>query len=360
MRFEWPWALAGLLVVPLVLLLALLARRRKRRFAIRYSSLTLVREALPHRSRARRLVPFVLFLSSLAALVVAGARPEITVGVPRGQTSVILAVDVSRSMCATDVDPNRLVVAQDAARRFVDDQPDGTRLGIVAFAGTAQVVVPPTTDHERLRAAIDGLTTSIGTAIGNAVLTSLDALSEVNPAIAPSTVLIDPGAGGRAPDDFEPDIIVLLTDGANTRGVEPEIAAQQAADRGVRVYTIGFGTTNPVELVCTREQLGGDAFLPDLGGFGVPGGPGFPGGPDVASNPFLLIDEPTLRAIADTTGGEYFRAENAEQLVDVFGSLPSRVVEQDEPREVSAVFVAVGAGAMLLALGLALRWNRIL
>lgn len=354
MGFEWPWALAALVLVPLLVGVYLLLLRRRRRHAVRYASLALIRAAQPGRSWWRRHLPFGLLVAAVALLAVAFARPEVTVSVARGQTSIILALDVSRSMCATDVEPNRMAVAQEAAERFVREQPSGTRMGLVAFAGTAQLVVPPTTERDRLLDGIAGLTTSTGTTIGNAVLASLDALSEVNPAIAPSTLaLSDPSDPGGS--EYQPDIVVLLTDGANTRGVEPDVAAAQAAERRVRVYTIGFGTTDPVTLVCTPEQLGGEVFGP-----GFPGGmpPGFGGDPGQAV-PYLVIDEPTLEMIADTTGGEYYRAENAEDLVEVFRTLPSRVERQDEPREISAWFVLGAVALVVPAVALALRWNRV-
>jgi Ca-activated chloride channel family protein len=350
MRFQWSWALVALAVIPLVLAIRMLVLRRKRRYAVRYASLALVREARPGRSRWRRYVPLGLFLAALGALVLSLARPEVTVSVSRSRTTIMLALDVSRSMCSTDVEPNRLVVAQDAAVRFVDDQPRDARIGIVAFAGTSQVVVAPTADKERLRDAIRGLTTGIGTAIGNALVTSIDALSEVNPRIAPSTLEVDEPP--FAHDRYQADIVVLLTDGANTRGIEPLVAAELAAERRLRVYTIGFGTLEPGPLVCTAEQLGGEAFDPNFsGGFG-------PGGPPPGFTQFLVIDEPTLEEIADTTGGEYFKAENAAQLIEVFRALPARVEVQQEPRELSVWFAASGAVLVLGGVGLALRWNR--
>src|SRR5262245_25857558 len=276
-EFLRSWALAGLLLVPLAIAVYVWMQRRKRKYAVQYASLSLIREAKPGSSRWRRHVPFALLLAAVASLVVALARPEMTVSVPEGRTSILLALDVSRSMCSTDVEPNRLAVAQEAAKRFVDSQPKGTRLGIVAFAGTSQLLVPPTTDKDRLRTAIDELTTSIGTAIGNALLTSIDALSEVNSHIQPSTLDASATTPSQLPrGSYEPDIIVLLTDGANTRGVDPLVAAQQAADRRVRVYTIGFGTTQPMPLVCTRDQLGGGAAFGDQ--FGGPVAIGSGGG----------------------------------------------------------------------------------
>ncbi len=254
MSFLWSWALVALIAIPIAIAVYVWLQRRKRKFAVRYASLSLIRDAQPRRSSWRRHLPFALLLLGSAGLVLALARPQVTVSVPIGSTTIILALDASRSMCATDVDPNRMSVATDAARSFVSDQPEGTRFGLVAFAGTAQIVVPPTTDRERLMDSIDGLSTSIGTAIGSAVLRSIDALAEVNPDVAPSTVDLSDGPardGPRVRGQYIPDIIVLLTDGANTRGIDPLTAAEQAADRRARVYTIGFGSTRDVALVCT-------------------------------------------------------------------------------------------------------------
>jgi Ca-activated chloride channel family protein len=172
---------------------------------------------------------------------------------------------------------------------------------------------------------------------------------------------VDLGAeGGSAAFEagfFLPDIIVQLTDGANSRGPDPIFAALQAADRGLRVYTIGFGTTEPTEMVCTASQLGGDLFDDEFGFGGFGGGSfgGFGGG----FRRFLLLDEPTLMAIADLTGGEYFRAESAGQLFDIFDNLPSEVVLQKERMEISVFFAAAGAVFALLAFLLSIRWVRI-
>jgi Ca-activated chloride channel family protein len=287
-----------------------------------------------------------LFLASLAALALATARPDVSIEVPLGRTSIILALDVSRSMCATDVQPNRLAVAQEAARTFVEDQVAGTRIGIVAFAGFAELIVPPTTDKDDLTDAIDHLTTSRGTVIGAATMKSVDAIAAVNPDVPP----IGADLAGRvtAPGEYVPDIVVLLTDGANTRGIGPVEAAQHAADRGVRVYTIGFGTTTPTEMVCTREQLGADVLFE--GGFAG-------GGPPGNFRQFLVIDEPTLRSVADLTGGAFYRAEDADQLRDVFASLPNQIELQQQDREVTVGF-AIGAAVLVAAaMVLALRWR---
>jgi Ca-activated chloride channel family protein len=355
MTFSTPLALLLLLIEPLLLAGYLWQLRRKRKQAVRFSDVALVRAAVPARSRWRRHVPVALFLASIAGLAVATARPQISVKVPLGRTSIILALDVSRSMCATDVQPNRLAVAQEAARSFVKDQVAGTRIGLVAFAGFAELVVPPTTDKQKLTDAIDNLTTARGTVIGAATLKSIDAIAAVNPDVAPVGTEVDgdstsvPASAGPPKHDYVPDIVVLLTDGANTRGIDPVDAAQVAAERGVRVYTIGFGTTNPTSMVCTRDQLGADVF--NEGSFG--GGP-----PPAGSRQFLVIDEPTLTKVADVTGAAFYKAEDADQLRGVFQKLPNQIELQSEQQEISVFFAIGGAGLALAAVGLSLLWNR--
>ena len=351
MSLTWPWGLAALLAVPALLLIRWWLNRRRRRLAVRVSSVALIRAALPGRSLWRRRVPAALFVAGLLALGGAVARPQASVAVPAEGTTILLALDVSRSMCSTDVEPNRLTAATEAARRFVRAQRDGTRVGLVAFSGMAGLLVEPTTDTDALLAALDDLTTARGTAIGHAILTAIDAIAEHNSDVAPTgvgpTVAPSPPAGGAA--DYEPDSIVVLTDGANTTGIEPVTAAEQAAARGVRVFTIGFGTTEPAQMVCTPDQIGDNPFSGD-GGFG-----GFRGG---GMRRFQLIDEPTLTKVADLTGGKYFRAEDAEELVDVMTNLPREFGLQREDREITAWFVLPGALLVLGAIFLSLWWNR--
>lgn len=353
MIFLWPWFLLSLLLIPLLIAIYIWNLRRKRKFAVRYSSLSLIREALPHHSLWRRHLPFALFLLSVACLVTATARPYAEVEVPLSRTTIILTLDVSRSMCAIDVTPNRLTVAQEAALAFIESQADDTRIGIVAFAGFAEIVVPPTNDKEILTEAVKNFTTSIGTAIGSATLKSIDAIAEVNEAVDPSGLNL--GSGGDEPplgDTFyQPDIIVVLTDGANSRGPSPLDAAQQAADRHVRVYTIGFGSEDPQQLVCTPEQLGGDVFNGFGGGFG---GGSFGGGGNFRR--FLVLDEDTLQGMADITGGAYYRAENAEQLYDVFIHLPNEIVLQKERLEISIIFSIIGTLFTAVAVALSVIW----
>ena len=361
MNLLWPWVLTLLLLIPLLIAVYIWILRRRRRYAVRYSTLSIIREALPKRARWRQHLPFALFLLGLTLLIVATARPVAQVAVPLNRTTIILAIDVSRSMCAIDVSPNRLTVAQEAASAFVEEQADGTQIGIVAFAGFAEIIVPPTNDKEALQEALNNLTTSLGTAIGSATLKSIDALAEINAAVAPSGLNLSSEESETEPVEglYQPDIIVLLTDGANSQGPRPIDAAQQAADRQVRVYTIGFGTADPREMSCTRAQLGSDAFGDGFGGRGFGGnfgGSGFGGGGDFRR--FLVIDEQTLQEVADMTGGDYFRAESAEQLYEVFLDLPTQIILQNENLEISVLFTALAAVFVALAVALSLWWNR--
>jgi len=351
MTFTWPWALLSLLAIPLLLALTWLLRRRRRRAAVRVTSIALVRAALPRRTRWVRLLPGLLLLLGLASLGLGAARPQARVPVASDSTTIMLAMDVSGSMCSTDVDPNRITVAQQAAIRFIQAEGGGTRIGLVAFAGVAGVQVPPTTDTDALIKAVNGLSTSRGTAIGSAILTSVDGIAAVDPSVAPSGV--DAEAASRS--GFAPDVIVVLTDGANTQGPEPATAAEVAAVRGLRVFTIGFGTTTPTRMACTGQQAGGWA---GGGGGGGYGGGGYGGGGGGGRSP-LVIDEDALESVARTTGGTYYRAENADQLADALGDLPTHVTVVRRNVDVASWFAGGGGLLVVLALGLSLWWNRV-
>ena len=348
MGVTWPLALLSLLALPLLVAAYVRQLRRRRRRAVRYSSVALIRAAAPPRSAWRRHVAFALLLGALAALGLAAARPHLRATVPVSQSAVILALDVSGSMCATDVDPNRLTAAQAAMRTFVEDQDAETRIGLVLFSGFAQVAVAPTADRQPLLTAIDTLTTGRGTTIGAAILKSVDAIAEINPDVAPADGPAS-AARPRDPGTFAPEIVVLLTDGANTRGVEPVEAARTAADRGVRVYPIGFGTRTPTAMVCTAAQLGGQgAERYGRGGFGGGGAGG---------RNYLVADEETLREVATVTGGEYFAAADADRLQTVLGDLPSRVATQPRDVEVSVGLVGLAVALLLSSLWAAARWT---
>jgi Ca-activated chloride channel homolog len=340
MNFLWPSAFLLLGLVPLMLAAYLWRQRRRRRYAIRYSSLSLVRLAVPAQSRLRRYLPLALFCLALASLVFSLARPVAVTLVPAGRATVMLALDVSRSMIQDDIPPSRLGAAKQAALSFIQRQRADNQIGVVAFAGIAQLVQPPSTDPAELERAILLLTTGRGTAIGSGILTALDALDEfsqseaANSGQAQTPGQASPGAASPGEEiAYQPDIIVLLTDGVTTTGPDPLEAAQAAVDRGVRVYTIGFGTQNG------SMGQGGGFYGGGFGGFG-----GFRR---------RGIDEATLKAIAARTGGEYYSASSAGELQKVFDSLPTFLITRRETVEISVIFAALAAllviGAVLLA-----------
>jgi Ca-activated chloride channel family protein len=347
MNFLWPELLWLLLAVPLLVALYLLLLRRRKKFALRYASLGLVREAIGTGQRWRRHLPPLLFLVGLTLMLVAVARPTAIVTLPTQQETIIMAMDVSGSMRAKDVEPNRLVASQNAARDFIKQLPPKTRVGLVAFAGTASLVQPPTHSREDVLAAIDRFHLQRGTATGSAILVSLDALFP-DAGIDVSGVIYgeDSKHQGRSldqanksdPPEFKPvppgsyasAAIILLTDGQRTTGPDPLKAARMAADRGIRVYTVGVGTVE-------GEVIGfeGWSFR-------------------------ARLDEETLKAVASMTIGEYFHAGSAVDLTKVYETLNSRLVFEKKQTEVTALFAAAAAVLLLLAASLSLLWfNRI-
>ncbi len=374
MRFAWPLALLLLAVAPLLGLLYWWWLRRKRTHAVQYSSLSLIRAAMPPTSTWRRRLPLVFMAGALTSLALGAARPHRVLGVEQNQTSIILALDISRSMCAVDIEPNRLTVAQAAASAFISDQAGAVQIGIVAFSSSAQLIVPPTADTEVLLDAVENLRTSFGTALGRAQLEAVDAISELNPAVVSTDEDLEGSASGdddAADVEFVGDIVVLLTDGANSSGPEPLDAARAAADRGVRVYTIGFGTDQPTQMLCGTTQIGADAFGNGEFGAGGFGGDSFGGltgstgggggrGSTVGDSPpqQLVIDEPALVGIAEITSGEYFRAQDADQLTEVFLNLPTNIELEDREIEISVWFTTAGLVLLLAGLAVSLRFNR--
>lgn len=354
MGMMWPGFLFLLGLIPFIIGIYIWLLKRRRRYAVRYSSLVLIRAALPKTSQVRRHLPFALFLLAMTSLILALARPVSYVRVPLNQASIILAMDVSLSMCQTDIEPNRLVAAQKAALSFIREQPPGTSIGIVAFAGFAALIQPPTTDPELLEQAVMNLYPARRTAIGSAIVESLDAISEFNPNVQPVRGN-SPGSPQAEPlqtDTYAPDIIVLLTDGSSNSGPIPQEAALLAAERGVRIYTIGFGTNNPGGgriPFCGRSVWNADPQQGDYqfwGGFGGGGG-WFQRG----------IDERTLIDVAEMTGGEYYSATSAGELQEVFRNLPSHLITRLESTEISALFAALGTLLAVLAIALGLLWN---
>ena len=343
MIFSWPWALLAVGVLPLVFAAWWFTRRKRKRAAVRVTSIALVRSAAGGRSRWRRRVPAGLVMLGLAVLAVGAARPQVSVPQVSSNATIMLALDVSGSMCSTDVQPNRITAAEQSAGAFIKSQAGGPRIGLVAFSGTAAVLVPPTTDTQQLLTALGGLTVGGGTAIGEGILTSLDAIAQVDPSVAPTgaTVRHDADAG------YADDVIVVLTDGSNNRGVDPQVAAQEAAQRGVRVYTIGYGTDNPAPLVCGPGQFGG--FGGGFGGFGGGGGGG--------GNP-LDADYGALMQISHTSGGTFYRAQDAGQLSSALAKLPAAFSVVRKRVDIAAGFAALGGLLIAVAVALSLWQDR--
>ncbi|HEX7490820.1 MAG TPA: VWA domain-containing protein [Candidatus Limnocylindrales bacterium] len=368
MTFLWVDLLGLLVLIPIVVGLYLFSLRRRRPAGVRYSSLSLVKAAAPGSSRVRRHLPFVIFVAAIGALVLALGRPVSVVAVPTNQTTIILTLDVSGSMCSNDILPSRLEAAEAAAATFIDSQASSVRIGLVAFSSYAQLVQAPTNDRQSLLAALKSLSTGRRTAIGEGILASIDAISAVDSSVAKSQSDV---SGGTAPTPvvpgaYAPDIVVLLTDGASNSGTDPLVAAQQAADRGVRVYTIGFGTANGGSMspTCAPQFQGRE---PGAGGFGggfgggggaAGGGGGAAGGGAAGGGNFRRgIDEVTLQKIADMTGAKYYPAENASQLQSVFQNLPTNLIVKHEVTEVSFVFVGLGGLLSALAFLLGKLWR---
>ena len=346
MTFLWPQFLWLAAALPLLVLLYVWLMRRRKKFALRYASLSIVKDAMSARQSFKRHIPPLLFLLALAAMVVTMARPVAVVTLPSNQQTIILAMDVSGSMRATDVLPSRLVAAQTAAKSFIAELPRHVKVGIVAFAGSAQVAQLPTTNREDLVTAIDRFQLQRATATGNAIVISL------------ATLFPDDGIDlqqlqtGRdrqkgfsideehkprkerppvAPGSYTSAAIIMLTDGQRTTGVDPLDAAKLAADRGVRVYTVGIGTVE-------GETIGFEGW-----------------------SMRVRLDEETLKAIAQKTNAEYFYAGTAQDLKKVYDSLSSRLTVEKKETEVSALFAMAAAALALLSAALSVLWfNRIL
>lgn len=343
MSFLWPEALWLLAALPLLAAAYVALVRRQRRAAGRLAGVAMVREALAGGKGWPRHVAPALYLLALAVLILASARPTALLTLPSQQRTLIMAMDVSLSMRATDVQPSRIGAAQAAARDFIREQPSDVRIGIVSFAGTALLVQPPTRDKEALTAAIDRLQLDRHTAIGSGIVMALATLFPDDGIDLESMVLGPRGARGSAKKDLPRKAgpvppgsnphaaIILLTDGRRTIGPDPIEAARMAAERGVRVFTVGFGSS----------QGGPVAFE----GYSI----------------YMMYDEETLKAIAEVTNAEYFHAASSDELKKIYDSLTSRFVMEKGQTEVTAFFALAAAALVLAAAALSLaRGHRIL
>jgi Ca-activated chloride channel family protein len=355
MSLQWPSLLWLLFLIPALALLYLWAQRRRRKYAARYASLIMVKDAMGKGPGLRRHIPVILFLTGLAIGIFALSRPQATVMLPSNRGTVILALDISGSMRARDIKPSRFEAAKAAAHAFIEKQPRNVRVGIVAFSATAALVQAPTTVREDLYAAIDRLYPQRGTAVGSGIVVSLEAIFEdARKALAGSA---DQGAGADpqatpdqqlspdkplvsgadtqtpapvAPGSYTSAAIILLTDGQTNTGPDPLDAADQAANRGVRVFTVGIGTTR------------GDIVGAEGRSFRV------------------ALDEDALKKIAQNTAASYYKANDEGELLRIYQALSVRLVLGKDTTEITALVAGIALAVLFLGVLLSQLWfNRI-
>jgi Ca-activated chloride channel family protein len=342
MTFLWPEMLWLLTAVPVLIATYLFLLSRKKKSTLRYPNLSLLKEAMGGGQRFRRHIPPLIFLLALTVLIFAMARPSAVVTLPTQHETVILAMDTSGSMRATDVEPSRIGAAQAAAKSFVADQPRRTRIAVVTFAGTAAVAQAPTDNREEILAAIDRFQLQRATAIGSGILVSLKVifpdvefdLRSYNPrgdsthgasldqALRPAKPVFKPVPAGS----YGSAVIILLTDGQSNVGPDPIESARMAAERGVRIYTVGFGTAEGESLRFEGWSMR------------------------------VRLNEEALKKIAEVTQGEYYYAGTAADLKKVYKTLSSRLVLERRETEITALFSAAAAILALLAAFLSVLW----
>lgn len=310
MTFQWPYLLASLALVPLLLLAYILAQRRRQAYALRFTNLALLAAVAGPRPGWRRHVPPLLFLLGLTALLLSLARPTAVIALPQDQARVVMVLDVSGSMRANDLRPNRLAAATQAAESLLDSLPEQAQVGVVTFNSNASVLVPLTRDREAVREALATLRADGGTAIGDGLDRALD--------------LLEPRAEERGGELPPPAVVILLSDGESREGMPPALAAERARQLGVTVQTVGIGERGRRILLDGRTEVG--------------------------------LDEATLRRIAETTGGRYFYAAETTELAEIYAGLGSQVRWVEERTEITALVSGVGALFMLVGGLLSLRW----
>ena len=338
MSFIWPGNLLLVLAVPALIAAYVWAQRRRQKYALRYASLSLVREALGNGPGRKRHIPAALLLVALFFMAIGIARPETTVIVPVQEGTVILAIDVSGSMLAEDLKPNRMEAAKDAAKAFVARQGDDVKLGVVAFSGDAQIVQAPTNDKDLVVAAINRLRPQRATAIGRGMLASLDAIFEDSEETPPSVIALrrlsgDPTGPTPPPVPKGADrtaTIVLLSDGQNNQFPDPKQVIEDAVNRGIRIFTVGVGSADG-----TVVRIQGRSVR-------------------------TRLDEATLKQIADDTGGQYFNASNEKDLKAVYENLTTQLVFRQQKTEITAILTLIAAVLSMTAAALSLFWfNRL-
>lgn len=324
MTFLWPVMLVSLILIPLFVTLFVWLQRRRNKIASKYGSLGFMQGTSGVRAGTRRYIPPILFLAGLAILLVALARPQMVVSLPRVEGTVILAFDVSGSMAADDLKPTRMDAAKTAAQDFVERMPPSVQIGVVAFSENGFAVQPPTYEKDLILATIDRLSPQRGTSLGNGIFASLKTIEtdfrQVGPLQLSEATPEATATPTPVPQGFhQPAVIVLLTDGENNSSPNPLDAAQASADRGVRIYTIGIGSAAGTEL--------------KVNGFTV----------------FTQLDEDMLKQIAQVTGGVYYNAQNEQDLHAIYDNLDPQLIVKPEKMEVTSIFA--GASIAILILG---------
>jgi Ca-activated chloride channel family protein len=326
MSFIWPAMLFSLLLMPLFVVLYLRVQRRRQRLAASYSSLGVQQDF-----GLRHYIPPGILLMGLTLLLFALARPQIVVSLPRTEGTVILAFDVSRSMAADDLQPTRLEAAKAAAQEFVQQQPASVLIGVVAFSDNGFVVQAPTTDQEAVLITIERLVAERGTSLANGILAALNMISartsdpaprlysDLTPAPTPTPTPVPSGT-------VMPAVIVLLTDGENNETPDPLAVAETAADRGVRIYTIGIGSASGTTL--------------DIEGFTV----------------HTQLNETLLQQVSQTTNGAYYSAESEQDLRAIYDNLDPKWVVRPEEMEVTSILAGASILALLIGGSLSLVW----
>ena len=316
MRFQSPSLLWLFALVPVVVVLYLVSQRRRVKYAARFTNVDLLASVVTKSPKWRRHVPPVIYLLALSTLVLALGRPVVTSRIAQQQATVMLVIDVSGSMIATDVQPSRIAAAQDAARTFIDELPSSLRVGLIAFSTEARLLAPPTSDHNQVKSAVNSLSALGATAMGDAIELSISSTATI------------PGAKPAA--KHPPTVVLLLSDGKNTVGRDPLAAAEDANQAGIHIFTVALGTPD------------GIALIPDNNG--------------VVQTIPVAPDPDTLRAVADKTGGRFFTAPTAQQLSSVYTNLGSQLGQVKKPHEVTAQFAGLAIVLLLIGGGLALAW----
>lgn len=330
MTFEWPLVLLLLVVVPMLALAYISMQRRRNQYALRYASVSLVAQAVGKGPGIRRHIPPALYLLALAAMIVALARPQATIPVPQDTGTIVLVIDVSGSMFAQDVDPNRMEATKRAAREFVAEQPAGVKVGVVSFSDFAALVAPPTRERAQVLEAISRLRPQRGTNIGAGLQVALDAIYE-DQIDGEVIVSQDPNATtDRSAIDVPPASIVLVSDGQSNTGPDPLEVVQEAIEAGIKVYTVGIGTPEGTVL-----QIQG-------------------------RNVFTRLDELTLQRMSEDTGGRYFNAQSESDLRAVYDDLSRERIIENEETEITFAFAGAALALSLVAGTLGLVWfNRL-